>query len=154
MKSLKLNTLSQSLSILGILLLLILSAVCVGWASSSPLPLDVKVTMEYWAPYYSPASAMVPDGASIHIVNPTSSPHTLTHDGCRKSGTASCAFDTGVVQPGQDFMIPSLPPGRYSYFCGLHPIMTGEILVMTRQPVPSQTANHENLEPTHNRKDQ
>lgn len=154
MKGLKGNTLSQSLRILGILLLLILSVVCVGWASNLPLPLDVKVTMEYWAPYYSPALAMVPDGASIHIVNPTSSPHTLTHDGCGISGTGSCAFDTGVVQPGQDFILPSLPPGRYSYFCRLHPIMTGEIIVMTRQPMPSQTANNENLEHPQNRKDQ
>lgn len=154
MKGLKGNTLSQSLSILGILFLLILSVVCVGWASKLPLPLDVKVTMEYWAPYYSPALAMVPDGASIHIVNPTSSPHTLTHDSCRVSGTGSCAFDTGVVQPGQDFIIPSLPPGRYSYYCRLHPIMTGEIFVMIRQPMPSQTANNETLEHTQNRKDQ
>jgi plastocyanin len=151
MKVLKLTIISQSLSILGISLLL-LSAVGFGWASNQPL--DVKVTMDYWAPYYRPASAIVPDGASIHIVNPTSSPHNLTHDGCRTSRPGSCAFDTGAVQPGQDFTIPSLPPGRYSYFCALHPIMMGEIIVITREPMLSQTPNNEHLVNTHNQKDQ
>lgn len=151
MKVLNHTTISKTLSILGILLLTILSTVGLGWASNHPL--DVKVTMEYWAPYYSPALAIVPDGASINIVNPTSSPHTLTHDGCRMSGPGPCAFDTGAVQPGQDFTIPSLPPGRYSYFCALHPIMKGEINVMTRQPMISQTANKDNLLNPHNQKD-
>jgi plastocyanin len=152
MKVLKLTTISQSLSILGIPFLLLLSAAGLGWASNQPL--DVKVTMDYWAPYYSPVLAIVPEGASIHIVNPTSSPHTLTHDGCRISGPGPCAFDTGAVQPGQDFTIPSLSSGRYSYFCALHPIMKGEIIVMTQQPLLSQTPNNEHLVITHNQKDQ
>ena len=111
-----------------------------GWGSTQPSDVsNMKVTMDYWAPYYRPALAIVPDGVPILIVNPTSSPHTLTHEGCRKSGP--CAFDTGTVQPGKDFTIPSLPPGRYSYYCALHPIMTGEIIVLPRKPMLSQAAN-------------
>ena len=129
----------QCLRVLGILVLLLSIWSC-GWASSQLSEgSDIKVTMDYWAPYYRPALAVVPDGGSIHIVNPTSSPHTLTHDGCRSSGP--CAFDTGAVQPGKEITIPSLPPGRYSYYCALHPIMTGEIIVLPSEPMLSQ-ADH------------
>jgi plastocyanin len=111
-------------------------------ASSQPAP--VKVLMDYWAPYYRPVSAVVPDGGAIHIVNSTSSPHTVTHEGCRGGGT--CAFDTGTVQPRTTFIIPPLPPGRYSYFCMLHPIMKGEIVVIPHDPILSHTSNTENHE--------
>ncbi len=112
-------------------------------ASSQPSP--VKVLMDYWAPYYRPASAIVHDGGAIHIVNSTSSPHTVTHEGCRGGGT--CAFDTGAVQPRTTFIIPPLPPGRYSYFCMLHPIMKGEIVVTPRHSILGQISNTENREP-------
>ena len=132
----------KHLNILGFSLLL-LSIGSLALASNQPSDMsgmsDIKVTMDYWAPYYRPAQAIVPDGVSIRIVNPTSSPHTLTHEGCRMSGT--CAFDTGAVQPGKDFTIPSLPPGRYAYYCVLHPIMTGEIIVMPGKPMLRQAAN-------------
>ncbi|WP_342349852.1 hypothetical protein [uncultured Nitrospira sp.] len=103
--------------------------------------------MDYWAPYYNPALAIVPDGVSIHVVNPTSSPHSLTHDGCRGAGT--CAFDTGAIQPGQEFTIPSLPAGRYSYYCVLHPIMKGEIVVIPDHAVIHQGPTHDHGTTTH-----
>jgi plastocyanin len=139
MQVLKLTSITQTLRVLGISLLLVLTW-SFGWASTQPSDLsNMQVVMDYWAPYYRPAQAIVPDGVSIRIVNPTSSPHTLTHEGCRVSET--CAFDTGAVQPGKDFIIHSLPPGRYSYYCRLHPIMTGEIIVIPRKPMLSQAAN-------------
>lgn len=125
--------------------LLLLSTLNSGWASTKPT--DVSVSMDYWAPYYSPALAIVPDGGSIHIVNPTSSPHSVTHDGCR--GAGSCAFDTGAIQPGQEFTIPSLPPGRYSYYCVLHPIMKGEIIVIPDHTVINQGATPDHRTATH-----
>jgi plastocyanin len=148
MMVLKLTSITTSLRVLGIPLLL-LSNWSFGWGSTQLS--DVKVTMDYWAPYYSPALAIVPDGVSIHIVNPTSSPHTLTHDGCRMSGP--CAFDTGALQSGQDFTIPALPPGRYSYYCVLHPIMKGEIIVIPNNPMLSQAETQDNLTDTHAKKD-
>ncbi|MCA9420472.1 MAG: cupredoxin domain-containing protein [Nitrospira sp.] len=141
MKNLNRTTFSTTLHVIGISLLF-LSFCSFGWAStqSSGVNVSVNVSMDYWAPYYRPALAIVPDGVSIHVVNPTSSPHSLTHDGCRADGP--CAFDTGAVQPGQEFTIPSLPPGRYSYYCVLHPIMRGEIIVVSRNTVLSQSATH------------
>lgn len=120
-------TISPYLLMIGIFFLL-LSTTDVGWSSTRPD--RVSVRMEYWAPYYIPVLALVPDGASIHILNPTSSPHTITHEACWHS--ESCAFDSGAVQPGRDFVISSLLPGKYSYYCRLHPIMKGEIVVVPR----------------------
>lgn len=133
MKSLTWTTSSKTLNVIGIPFLL-LSTLSYGWASTQSS--DVKVTMDYWATYYRPARALVPHNVSIRIVNSTSSPHTLTHDGCRMSGP--CAFDTGAVQPGKNFIIPALPPGQYSYYCVLHPIMKGEIIVIPHNPMLSQ----------------
>lgn len=135
MKILKGKTFATTLLKIGCPLILMLTLNS-GLASTQPP--DVNVSMDYWAPYYSPALAIVPDGGSIHVVNPTSSPHSLTHDGCR--GAGSCAFDTGAIQPREEFTIPSLPPGRYSYFCVLHPIMKGEIIVIPRNTLLSQSA--------------
>lgn len=121
-----------------------------GQGSTQP-PL-IQVTMEYWAPYYSPALAMVPEGALVHIINPTSSPHTITHEGCRKSGP--CAIDTGAIQPGEDYLIPSPPPGRYPYYCELHPIMRGEIVVTQPTPMVSQATAHDQSMHTPSTKEQ
>lgn len=124
----------------SVFFLLLLTTWCLGWASTQTSS-DVKVAMDYWAPYYSPARVTVPAGGSIHIVNPTSSPHTVTHEGCRRSGP--CAFDTGALQSGQSFTIPSLPPGQYPYYCVLHPIMKGEIIVIPDNSMLSQAATQD-----------
>ncbi|MDT3776080.1 cupredoxin domain-containing protein [Nitrospira sp. MA-1] len=149
MKILNGTTFATTLIMVGCPLLLF-STLNPVWASTQPP--EVKVSMDYWAPYYSPALAIVPDGASIHVVNPTSSPHSLTHDGCRRTG--SCAFDTGAIQPGQEFTIHSLPPGRYSYYCVLHPIMKGEIIVIPDHTVINQGATDDYRTATHAKKTQ
>jgi plastocyanin len=149
MKILNWTTISPTLNVVGIFLLFL---PIYNYALASTQPSGVKVSMDYGAPYYRPALAMVPDGVSIHVVNPTSSPHSLTHDGCR--GAGSCAFDTGAVQPGKEFTISSLPPGRYSYYCVLHPIMKGEIIVIPHHTVISQGAIHDHPLTTHAKESQ
>ena len=139
MKFLNRKTFSTTLIKVGFPLFLLLSTLNYTWGSTPPS--GANVSMDYWAPYYRPALAIVPVGVSIRVVNPTSSPHSLTHDGCRVAG--SCAFDTGAVPPGQEFTIPSLPPGRYSYYCVLHPIMKGEIIVIPHHSVISQGTTHD-----------
>jgi plastocyanin len=141
---------SSTLFEIFVIPLFVLLSWSIGWGSTQSSP--IHITMEYWAPYYSPALAMVPEGESVRIRNPTSSPHTITHEGCRKSGP--CAFDTGAVQPGEDFLISSLPPGRYPYYCELHPIMRGEIVVIPRTPLLNQAAAHDRSMHTPSTKEQ
>lgn len=107
---------------------------------SSPSHSDtgtVEITMENWAPYYQPSSAVIVPGTPVRWTNPTASPHTIRHDGCLSDGP--CAFDSGAVLPDHSFSLPPLAPGLYPYHCELHPVMRGMLIVdapQTRQIAP------------------
>ncbi len=118
------------------LIVVLFSGIDMAFATSSSE--TTLVSMAYDAPYYSPAQAVVPGGNMIQVFNATSSPHTLTHDGCRHSGP--CRFDTGVLRPGEVYRLSGLPPGRYSYYCVLHPIMQGEIIIIPSSSPSSSAA--------------
>lgn len=56
-------------------------------------------------------------GQEIVVVNNDSVPHTLTAD--------DGSFDTGLLQPGQSAVITAPAAGSFSFFCEVHPGMTG-----------------------------
>ena len=95
------------------------------FAASPPF----KIQMESWSPYFAPAAATVTAGSTIRWENPTSTHHTITHDGCL--GTDTCAFDSGSIDPDGVFEISGLPPGLYPYHCTLHPIMRAAVVIVT-----------------------
>ena len=105
---------------------------------TSATPPVAQVLMDSGSPYYVPASVTVTAGAAIRWDNPTPTHHTVTHDGCFQEDTR-CVFDSGAVDPGSSYTIPSLPPGRYPYQCRIHPIMRGLIIVTESAQMPSQT---------------
>ena len=115
-----------SLTVLGVLL-----AASVGMAAPSAMHIQI----EGFSPYYSPKTAEVLVGTPVFWENPTSSHHTITHDGC-KTGEF-CVFDSGSIAPNGKFGLYHLPPGRYSYHCSLHPIMQGT-LVVNKSSGPSE----------------
>jgi plastocyanin len=39
------------------------------------------------------------------------------------------SFNSGIIGPGKDFKFTFTAPGRYSYRCGVHPTMSGVIIV-------------------------
>lgn len=102
------------------------------------IPPVAQVLMDSGSPYYVPAAVTVTAGAAIRWDNPTPTHHTVTHDACL-DGNGRCAFDSGAVEPGGTYTIPSLPPGRYPYQCRIHPIMRGMIIVTDSSLLPSQT---------------
>ncbi|RMH06900.1 MAG: hypothetical protein D6704_06160 [Nitrospirae bacterium] len=108
----------------GLLVGILIASVTVA----SPPPF--RITIEGWAPYFSPKSAVVPMYTPIRWENPTATHHTITHDNCGKPNGA-CAFDSGPVPPDGVYELPGLEPGEYPYHCTLHPIMRG-ILVVTK----------------------
>ena len=94
-----------------------------------------KITIENGAPYFLPASATVQTGTPILWDNPTPTEHTITHESC--IGGEPCAFDSGLMPPNTHYTLPGLPPGRYAYYCRIHPIMRGT-LIITDSAVPPQ----------------
>ena len=64
----------------------------------------------------------VEPGASVTVANLDGAPHTLTATGG--------AFDTGLIDGGGsvDLTVPTAA-GTYSFFCELHPSMTGSLTV-------------------------
>ena len=99
-------------------------------------PSGLRIQIDGLSPYYSPDWAQVSAGTPIWWENPTATHHTITHDGCEHGG--HCAFDSGLIAPNGKFGIYDLPPGRYSYFCRLHPVMRG-IVVVQDNPLVEQT---------------
>lgn len=119
---------------------LILAVGTIGFVG---LPLEASmpplhITIDSGAPYFVPVSANVPSGTAIHWTNPTASPHTITHMACVDE-EGRCMFDSGPILPDGQFTVPGLPPGHYSYYCQLHPIMRGVLVVSDSQSGSSET---------------
>ncbi len=70
---------------------------------------------------FGPASITVPAGSTLSWLNKGSLPHTVT----ARNG----AFDSGILVSGGRYSRTFATPGTYSYFCTIHPEMTGSVLV-------------------------
>ena len=76
---------------------------------------------------FVPAIATANVGDKIIFLNGDNAPHTST------SGTAASGpdgiWDSGLQQPGVDFVFMATNPGTYDYFCMVHPWMTGQLII-------------------------
>ena len=67
-------------------------------------------------------------GDKIIFLNGDDSPHTST------SGTAASGpngiWDSGLQQPGVDFVFIATNPGTFDYFCMVHPWMSGQLQIL------------------------
>ncbi len=71
---------------------------------------------------FNPQNITVKSGEKITWINRDEEPHTVVS--VEKQFKKSSALDTD-----QDFTIVAGAPGTYSYFCSVHPKMTGTIVV-------------------------
>ncbi len=61
-------------------------------------------------------------GQALVVTNADTAPHTLTFD--------AGGLDTGVIDGGGSVAVTApAAPGSYSFFCTIHPSMTGELVV-------------------------
>ena len=71
---------------------------------------------------FSPKTLTVPVGATVTWTNHDKVPHLVT--------TANNQFQKSpVLKAGQSFSNTFATAGTYSYFCSIHPQMTGKIIV-------------------------
>ena len=70
---------------------------------------------------FSPASITVPVGATVRWTNADDIPHTVVSD--------DKTFKSRALDTDEQFNYTFTKPGTYSYFCSIHPKMTGKIVV-------------------------
>jgi plastocyanin len=71
---------------------------------------------------FSPNTLTVPKGARIVWINRDDEPHTII--------SAAGAFKASQALDTDDSFATTLDkPGAYAYFCGIHPMMVGKIIV-------------------------
>ena len=72
---------------------------------------------------FNPQTVTVKSGEKVTWINRDEEPHTIVS--VEKQFKKSTALDTD-----QEFTITAGAPGTYSYFCSVHPKMTGTIVVV------------------------
>lgn len=69
---------------------------------------------------FGPATITVARGTTVTWTNRDDIPHTVVSDG---------AFKSKAMDTEDKFSYTFAKPGTYSYFCSLHPKMTGKVVV-------------------------
>ncbi len=72
---------------------------------------------------FGPTKLTIPVGTKVTWVNHDDVPHVVKSTGTEKRFT-SHALDTD-----EQFSYVFTAPGTYNYFCAIHPMMTGQIIV-------------------------
>src|SRR5918998_2543124 len=70
---------------------------------------------------FQPAQLSVEPGTTVTWTNEGNEPHTVTAD--------NALFDSGVLYPGDSYSVRFDGMGTVSYYCTLHPFLTGGITV-------------------------
>ncbi len=70
---------------------------------------------------FAPATLTVKTGTKVTWINRDDVPHTVNENDKR--------FKSGTMDTDDQFSYTFSAPGTFSYFCALHPKMTGQIIV-------------------------
>ncbi|GIT90499.1 hypothetical protein JANAI62_00190 [Jannaschia pagri] len=70
---------------------------------------------------FQPAQLTIQAGDTVTFVNEDGAPHTATAN--------NRSFDTGRLTRGQSASLRFDQPGRYAYFCEIHPMMKALLVV-------------------------
>ena len=77
---------------------------------------------------FIPAVSTAYVGDKIIFLNGDDAPHTST-SGTPASGPNGI-WDSGLQQPGVDFVFMATDPGTFDYFCMVHPWMVGQLEIL------------------------
>jgi plastocyanin len=88
-------------------------------AQAQPTPESKMVTIDNFT--FGPAELTVMAGTTITWTNRDDIPHTVV--------STDKAFKSKVLDTDEKFSFTFSTPGTFSYFCSIHPKMTGKVLV-------------------------
>jgi plastocyanin len=107
-------------------LLLMIAGGCIAGApapATQPAPPAQTTTIKINDFHFDPQSLTVASGSSVTWVNHDDVPHTATANG------DSPLFDSKALDTDEHFTFTFITPGTYTYYCKVHPHMTGTIIV-------------------------
>jgi plastocyanin len=90
-------------------------------SGSNAVPSALNVTIENLL--YEPKEIVVPAGSTVSWVNTDDAPHTVT------SAASPQLFNSNTLDTGDKLSFEFKAAGTYSYYCKLHPYMTGKVVV-------------------------
>jgi plastocyanin len=90
----------------------------------SELPADAVVHIKDFA--YKPPTVTIHTGQTVLFVNDDSDAHTVTAD--------DKSFDSGGLDTNERWRHTFTKPGKYAYFCALHPYMKAVVVVTGDTP--------------------
>ncbi len=102
-------------------------ALSLGLLKAHPgLPVAAEQTDKYEVKIdnfsFTPATLTVPLGATVTWVNKDDVPHTIV-------SSEGKALKSLVLDTDQQFSYTFTRAGTYQYYCGIHPKMTGKVVV-------------------------
>jgi plastocyanin len=87
--------------------------------ATAAAPTSVEIKIDNFS--FTPATLTVKVGTQITWVNADDIPHTIVSD--------NQSFKSKVLDTDEKFTFTADKPGTYSYFCSIHPKMTGKVIV-------------------------
>ena len=82
-------------------------------------------------PDYDPKELSVKKGNIIKVENADSLPHTVTNGEGANDPNSAKIFDTSLIMGGEAVILQTeeIHAGEYTYYCTVHPYMTGSLKV-------------------------
>jgi plastocyanin len=114
------KAITRSVGIAVLLALLAVGGPKTFAATDSKSGSEVAVKIDNFS--FSPAVITVAPGTTIRWTNRDDIPHTVVSDD-------HTTFKSKVIDTDEQFTYTFTKPGTYSYFCSIHPKMTGQIVV-------------------------
>ena len=116
----KRTILSLGIATVAILILMATGARISGSAAAQDKkPADTAVKIDNFI--FSPNPITVPAGTTIRWTNRDDIPHNVVSD--------DKSFKSKVLDTDETFAYTFTKPGTYTYFCSIHPKMTGKVVV-------------------------
>lgn len=104
---------------LAVLVLVAASGQHSAWAAGGTAPAGMEVKIDNFS--FTPQAITVKAGTTITWTNHDDIPHTVVSD--------EQLFKSKTLDTDDKFSTTLTKPGTYSYFCSIHPKMTGKVIV-------------------------
>jgi plastocyanin len=109
------------LGIAGLVIMLLMVAGRANGSGSASMDDKAPVEIKIDNFVFSPNTLTVPVGSTIHWTNHDDIPHNVVSE--------DKSFKSKVMDTDEGFSYTFAKPGTYTYFCSIHPKMTGKIVV-------------------------